>query len=97
MYITLKIKTFMKFTAQIFLLLLLAFFTLIGTALLIGTAHAGERDNQSTSYYLMVREEGFKQYTWENKGMFNSKRGCENAAVLYLRISVELYRCVPIL
>lgn len=78
MYTSLKHKTFMKTIAQIFLLLLLALFTTIGTALLIGTAHAADVTAGGGSHYLM--QWSTRTAVWLNLGGYGSKDSCERAA-----------------
>lgn len=86
MYTSLKQKTFMKTIAQIFLLLLLALFTTIGTALLIGTAHAAEVREGSILY---IKQNG----KWEMMGLYNDKRACEHAAIIELDLVRSQFRC----
>lgn len=86
MYTSLKQKTFMKTIAQIFLLLLLALFTTIGTALLIGTAHAAEVREGSILY---IKQNG----KWEMMGVYNDKRACEHAAIIELDLVRSQFRC----
>lgn len=86
MYTSLKQKTFMKTIAQIFLLLLLALFTTIGTALLIGTAHAAEVREGSILY---IKQNG----KWEMMGVYNDRRACEHAAIIELDLVRSQFRC----
>lgn len=79
MYLTLKSRILMKFIAQVILLLLIAFFTIIGTALLIaGTAHAADVTANGSAHYLMQKVTD--KPAWENLGAYSSKESCERAA-----------------
>lgn len=86
MYTSLKTKTLMKFISQVLLLLLLAFFTIIGTALLIGTAHAAEVREGSILY---IKQNG----KWEMMGLYNDKRACEHAAIIELDLVRSQFKC----
>lgn len=87
MYLTLKSRTLMKFIAQVILLLLIAFFTIIGTALLIaGTAHAAEVQNGSILY---IKQNG----KWEMMGLYNDRRACEHAAIIELDLVRSQFKC----
>lgn len=76
----------MKFISQVFLLLLLAFFTIVCTAFLIGTAHAAEVQNGSILY---IKQNG----KWEMMGLYNDKRACEHAAIIELDLVRSQFKC----